>query len=609
MPRKGKSASGAYKPIEDYGIIGDLHTVALVGKDGSIDWCCLPHFDSPSIFASILDAEKGGYFKIAPVNPSVEKQMYVADTNILLTRFLSTEGVGEVIDFMPVDTGGAESSFLHQIVRQVKVIRGSVPFRIECFPAFDYARGRHELRMEAGGATFLQGQRMVGLTSTVELKPEGQGVVGEFLLHGGETVTFLLRQLEQTSDTAVLEPDFDANLALMQTAQFWRRWVSGVRYKGRWREMVERSALTLKLLTFAPTGAIVAAPTMSLPEEIGGVRNWDYRYTWIRDAAFTVYGFVRLGLTSEAERFVEFIEDRAHEVASDGSLQIMYGIHGEHQLLEEELPHLEGYRGSAPVRVGNAASEQLQLDIYGELMDTVYLANKYAKPVSYEMWQHLRPLLDYVVANWRKKDEGIWEVRGGRQQMVYSKMMCWVALDRGIRLADKRSFPGGRGSWLKARDDIYEEIMEKGWNDAKQSFVQHYDTDALDASNLLMPLTFFISPTDPRMLSTIDATMNTLVSDSLVYRYQVGKGASDGLAGGEGTFNMCTFWLVEALTRAGRLDEARSIFEKMLTYANHLGLYAEETGPSGEALGNFPQAFTHMGLISSAFNLDRALGS
>ena len=609
MPSKGKSPSGAYKPIEDYGIIGDLHTVALVGKDGSIDWCCLPHFDSPSIFASILDAEKGGYFKIAPVNPSVEKQMYVADTNILLTRFLSADGVGEVIDFMPVDTGGSESSFFHQIVRQVKVIRGSVPFRVECFPRSDYARASHELRMEAGGATFLQGRWMVGLSSKVELKPEGQGVVGEFLLHGGETVTFLLRQLEQTSDTAVLEPTFDADGALMRTAQFWRRWLSGVRYKGRWRETVERSALALKLLTFAPTGAIVAAPTTSLPEEIGGVRNWDYRYTWIRDAAFTVYGFVRLGLTSEAERFVEFIEDRAHEVASDGSLQIMYGINGEHQLPEEELPHLEGYRGSAPVRIGNAASEQLQLDIYGELMDTVYLANKYAKPVSYEMWQHLRPLLDYVVANWREKDEGIWEVRGGKQQMVYSKMMCWVALDRGIRLADKRSFPGGRGSWLKARDEIYEEIMARGWNEAKQSFVQHYDTDALDASNLLMPLTFFISPTDPRMLSTLDATMNTLVSDSLVYRYQVGKGASDGLAGGEGTFNMCTFWLVEALTRAGRLDEAREIFEKMLTYANHLGLYAEETGPSGEALGNFPQAFTHMGLISSAFNLDRALGS
>ena len=610
MPSKGKSESGAYKPIEDYGIIGDLHTVALVGKDGSIDWCCLPHFDSPSLFASILDAEKGGYFKIAPVNPSVEKQMYVADTNILMTRFLSPDGVGEVTDFMPVDTGESESSFFHQIVRQVKVIRGSVPFRVECFPAFDYARSRHELKVEAGGATFQNGQWIVGLSSKVELRPEGQGVVGEFLLHGGETVTFVLRQLEQTRDTAaVLEPAFDADRALMQTARFWRRWLSGVRYKGRWREMVGRSALALKLLTFAPTGAIVAAPTTSLPEEIGGVRNWDYRYTWIRDAAFTVYGFVRLGLTSEAEQFVEFIEDRAHEVASDGSLQIMYGINGEHQLPEEELPHLEGYRGSAPVRVGNAASEQLQLDIYGELMDTVYLANKYAKPVSYEMWQHLRPLLDYVIANWRKKDEGIWEVRGGKQQMVYSKMMCWVALDRGIRLADKRSFPGGRDRWLKERDDIYEEIMTRGWNDAKQSFVQHYDTDALDASNLLMPLTFFISPTDPRMLSTLDATINTLVSDSLVYRYQVGKGASDGLEGGEGTFNMCTFWLVEALTRAGRLDEARNIFEKILTYANHLGLYAEETGPSGEALGNFPQAFTHMGLISSAFNLDRALGS
>ena len=609
MSSKGQAGPGTYKPIEDYGIIGDLRTIALVGKDGSVDWCCFPYFDSPSLFASILDSHKGGYFKIAPVNPSIKKQMYLADTNILLTRFLSPEGVVEIVDFMPIDTGFSDSSFPHQIVRQVTVVRGLVQFRLECCPAFDYARARHDLKIELGGAVFHQGRQVVGLTSKVGLNPEGEGVVGRFSLHGGETLTFLLRHVEQTSNTLVLEPAFDADLALKQTVEFWRRWLSGVRYKGRWREMVERSALTLKLLTFAPTGAIVAAPTTSLPEELGGVRNWDYRYTWIRDAAFTVYGFVRLGLTREAERFVEFIEDRAHEVASDGSLQIMYGINGQHQLPEKELPHLEGYRGSAPVRIGNAASKQLQLDIYGELMDTIYLANKYAKPASYEMWQHVRGLLNYVVSNWHRKDEGIWEVRGGRQHMVYSKMMCWVALDRGIRLADKRSFPGDRGTWLRVRDEIYEEIMARGWNDAKGSFVQHYDTDALDASNLLMPLTFFMTPTDPRMLSTLDATINTLVSDSLVYRYQIGAGASDGLEGGEGTFNMCTFWLVEALTRAGRLDEARHTFEKMLTYSNHLGLYAEETGPSGEALGNFPQAFTHTGLISAAFNLDRALGS
>ena len=305
---------------------------------------------------------------------------------------------------------------------------------------------------------------------------------------------------------------------------------------------------------------------------------------------------------------MQWILARAHEEEKDGSLQIMYGINGEHSLVEKELRHLEGYRGSGPVRIGNAAYNQLQLDIYGELMDSVYLANKYGKPISYEVWRHLRRLLDYVCKNWRLKDEGIWEVRGGRKHFVYSKLMCWVALDRGIRLADKRSFPSDRTRWRKTRDTIYEEIMMKGWNAKRGAFVQHYGTGALDASNLLMPLTFFIAPTDPRMLKTLDATLDTLVSDSLVYRYQIGKGASDGLSGEEGTFSICTFWLVECLTRAGRVHEARLIFEKMLSYANHLGLYSEEIGPRGEALGNYPQAFTHLSLISAAFNLNRALG-
>lgn len=601
--------SQAYKPIEDYGVIGDLHTVALVGKDGSIDWCCLPHFDSPSVFASILDAKRGGFFKIAPVHPAAQKQIYLPETNVLLTRFLSPEGVGEIIDFMPLEPESIEQAYIHQIVRHVQAVRGSVHFRIECFPAFDYARAKHTLKLEPGGAVFSSNGQQFGLSSPVELHGNGGGVEAEFALNGGEKLTFVLRQASPGSDTPLIDPAFNGEQAFEKTVRFWRGWVSGIRYRGRWREVVERSTLTLKLLTFAPTGAIVAAPTTSLPEDIGGVRNWDYRYTWLRDAAFAVYGFIRLGLTREAEQFVKFIEARGHEEASDGSLQIMYGINGEHELPESELKHLEGYRGSAPVRIGNAATNQLQLDIYGELMDTIYLSNKYGNPISYDLWQHLRRLLDYVCDNWQRKDEGIWEVRGGRQHMVYSKLMCWVALDRGVRLANKRSFPGGGGRWLRTRDAIYEEIMDKGWSETRQSFVQHYETDALDSSNLLLSQTFFISPNDPRMEATLDATLNTLVSDSLVYRYQIGAGASDGLAGEEGTFNMCTFWLAEALTRAGRLDEARLMFEKMLSYANHLGLFSEETGPSGEALGNFPQAFTHMSLISSAFNLDRALGN
>jgi GH15 family glucan-1,4-alpha-glucosidase len=373
--------------------------------------------------------------------------------------------------------------------------------------------------------------------------------------------------------------------------------------------MVERSALVLKLLTFQPTGAIVASPTCGLPEEIGGVRNWDYRYTWIRDAAFTIYAFLRLGFTEEAARFMEWLQDRVREEEQvNGPLNIMYRIDGRHEIPESVLDHLEGYRGSRPVRVGNAAYDQLQLDIYGEVIDSIYLFDKHGTQIPYDLWQQLRRMLDWVSRNWELPDEGIWEVRGGRQHFVYSKMQCWVALDRGLRMALKRGLPIDATRLRTERDKIYETIMEKGWNAERNCFVQYFGSDAIDAANLLMPLVLFISPRDPRMQGTINRVMEELVSDSLVHRYQIGRGAGDGLMGREGTFSMCTFWLVEALTRAGRYEEARFIFEKMLTYANHLGLYGEEIGPSGEALGNFPQAFTHLALISSAYNLDKYLG-
>ena len=602
-----------YLPIEEYGLIGNMRTSALVGVNGSIDWFCFPYFDSPSVFGAVLDDRKGGWCKIATQgNEATHKQYYWPDTNVLVTRFLSEQGVGQVIDFMPVGLKATEAGH-HGIIRRVQAIRGNVTFRLECFPAFNYARDPHTTTLTSEGACFEAPGLSLWLGSTIPLQQEGNGVVAEFAIQEGHELTFSLQQVERIEACCGAISKDQADKLFRQTVAYWRQWLSQCTYRGRWREMVQRSALTLKLLTFEPTGAIVAAPTCSLPESIGGERNWDYRYTWIRDAAFTIYALLRIGFTEEAEKFMHWLEARCHELNPDGSLQIMYGIDGRHALNEETLSHLDGYKGSRPVRVGNGAYDQLQLDIYGELLDSVYLYNKYGSPISYDLWNHLRRLVNWVCDNWTRPDEGVWEVRGSQQHFLYSKLMCWVAVDRGLRLADKRSFPADRDRWLKVRDTIYEEIMEKGWSETRNAFVQRYGSDALDAANLMMPLVFFVSPTDPRMLRTLEAINQSpekggLVANALVHRYNVNE-TEDGLQGEEGTFNICTFWLVEALTRAGRVDEARLTFEQMLGYANHVGLYAEETGHHGEGLGNFPQAFTHLALISAAFNLDRVLGS
>ena len=602
----------SYKPIEEYGIIGDLHTVALVGTDGSIDWCCLPNFDSPSLFGAILDDQKGGYFKVSGVGQGINRQLYHPETNVLMTYFCSEEGVALLEDFMPVGGWPGRDGRPHKpvIIRRVTGVRGTKRMRLECFPGFDYARSKHRVVRADGGVVFesSDGERL-GLSLPVDdYEVYKERVILEIDLSAGESFCVVLGRMSEEESGPKTLNDEDARRLLDDTIHYWRRWLSRCTYRGRWREMVNRSVLTLKLLTFAPTGAIVAAPTCSLPELIGGSRNWDYRYTWLRDAAFTLYGFMRVGLTEEAGQFMHWLEARTAEFTNEGTLQIMYRLDGSRTINEETLDHLDGYRGSRPVRIGNGAYNQLQLDIFGELMDAVYLYNKYGSPISYDLWRQLRKMLDWVAANWRQPDEGIWEVRGGRQQFVFSKLMCWVALDRGLRLAERRSFPVDRNLWLSERDAIYETIIERGWSPQRKAFVQSFDSEVLDAANLLMPLVFFMSPTDPRMLSTIDAVLSDLTSDSLVNRYDVDQAARDGLDEGEGSFSMCTFWLVEALTRAGRLDESRFIFERMLGYSNHVGLYAEEIGPSGEALGNFPQAFTHLALISAAYNLDRALG-
>jgi GH15 family glucan-1,4-alpha-glucosidase len=600
-PGWGAPGEPRYRPIESYGLIGDLRTVALVGRDGSIDWFCPRRFDSPSLFAAILDADIGGNFRIAPAVPCSSKQLYLPDTAVLLTRFFSPGGVAEVTDFMPI---GLDPCAL---VRRVNVVRGAVEFLMWCRPAFDYARHHHRVEMVRPGlARFVAENGSASeLSSSLPLTLDGPAATCRFTLPAGAGAWFVMQPDgggERWSDEAVarhLEGDY----------RQWRDWVARMRYHGRWREMVQRSAITLKLCTYAPTGAMVAAPTTSLPETLGGRRNWDYRYAWLRDSAFTAFAFQRLGFYDEAISFNDWIEERCRETdPADPQLQIVYGIDGSSDLTEVELTHLEGYRGSRPVRIGNGAHDQLQLDVYGEVLDAVYLSDK-QEPISWELWRNLRRLLDWLADNWQQPDEGIWEVRGGRRDFVYSRLMCWVAFERAMRMQSRRGLPGDTIRWRAERDAIYEEIMARGWSEERRSFVQYYDGDVLDASNLLMPLVKFIGPRDPRMLSTLDAIQEELVSDSLVYRYHPSMAADDGLGGvDEGSFSLCSFWLVECLTRAGRLEEARLVFEKMLTYASNLGLYAEQVGDTGEALGNYPQAFTHLGLISAAWDLDRALG-
>jgi GH15 family glucan-1,4-alpha-glucosidase len=603
-----------YPNISDHGIIGDLQTAALVTTDGTIDFFCCPRFDSPSVFASLLDADRGGRFSLKPATSDyVTRQLYFPDTAMLITRFMTADGVGEVLDFMPVIEGAPTDR--HRIVRKLRVARGTMKFELNLQPAFDYGRARHTMEITDAGARF----RADGMELTVHTAGKrAAGAGGATVERSGDGLkaTFTLREAEPGGGIVVESmggepralPPAELDRLAEETGAFWRAWLSRSTYTGRWREMVSRSAMTLKLLTYQPTGAPVAAATFGLPEQAGGERNWDYRYTWIRDGSLSIHALAGLGYLEETAKFGRWLRDRAAEQAgeSSGPMKIMYRVDGSSDLGEETLDHLEGWRGSRPVRTGNGAADQLQLDIYGEAMDAVLTADSYGLTIEHTGWQAMTKIIDWLSGHWDQPDEGVWETRGGRRDFTYGRLQSWVAFDRAIRLADRHGWPANRGEWEVQRDRVYNQIMERGWHDQAGAFTQHFDTDVLDSSLLFMPLEGFLTPSDPLWQATLSAMDRELVSDSLVYRYNPAT-SPDGLRGDEGTFSLCTFLYVDALARSGRLEDAILTFNKMETYANHLGLYSEEIGQTGEQLGNFPQAFTHLSLINAAITLNAML--
>ena len=591
------SESGDYPPISAYAMVGDMHTAALVALNGSIDWCCLPRFDSPSVFAAILDAGTGGSFQIAPSARYTAEQRYLPATAVVVTTFRTEEGgVVEVTDFMPVgraDTGDRRAE-LH---RRVCCTRGAAEVVVRFRPRFDYAASTTLLSARAHGVIATDGDdEVLTLAAPTGLwwHLEDGTALATLKLAAGDEHWFVLRYDDDEVDAV---ESYASGKRLEETIAFWDAWVAKISYEGPYRKAVERSAITLKLMCYDPTGAIVAAPTMSLPEELGGIRNWDYRYSWLRDSAFVLYSFHVLGHYDEADRFMSFLK-RITRKATDAHLQIMYGIDGRRELTERTLEHLEGYRRSAPVRVGNGAYDQVQLDVYGEVLETAWLWSRH-HTISEGTWVTLKRLVDWIADHWTMRDSGIWEVRAGPQHYVLSKVMCWVALDRGIRLAQNFGLQADLERWARERDAVHADVMEKGWSEAKQSFVQYYGTEALDASNLIIPMVHFLPRDHPRVVGTVMATLRELTSDDqeLVFRYR----NDDGLPGEEGVFSICTFWLAETLAMCGDMERAERIFQRMLRHANHVGLYSEELHPvTGEFLGNFPQAFTHIALINCA---------
>ncbi|MDI1330577.1 glycoside hydrolase family 15 protein [Pseudomonas mandelii] len=588
--------------IDAHGIIGDMRSAALVNDRGSVDFFCWPEFDSPSIFCSLLDTPEAGIFQLSPDLPDARReQIYLPDTNVLQTRWLSERAVVEVTDLLPI---GDSEDDLPVLMRRVRVVSGQATFHMRCAVRHDYARARTHARMDAKDVAFeADDQPSLRLASDQTLRIDGNAAVAEFTLKQDQSAEFLLGGID--------DPRFNegaAGLCLERTLKFWRDWSGQSNYRGRWREMVNRSALALKLLTSRKHGAILAAATFGLPETPGGERNWDYRYTWIRDASFTVYAFMRLGFVQEANDYMRWLRGRVSDChGKPMKLNILYAIDGRQELPETELSHLSGHGGATPVRIGNQAYDQVQLDIFGELMDAVYLVNKYGDAISHEGWKHAVGVVDQVCETWQQEDVGIWEMRGEQHHFLHSRLMCWVALDRAIRLASKRSLPAPFSRWDQTRQAIYADIWDNFWNEERGHFVQHIGGTTLDGSMLLMPLVRFVSAKDPRWLSTLEAIQKTLVRDGMVYRYRNEDSQIDGLSGTEGAFAACSFWYVECLARAGQVEKAHLEFEQLLRYANPLGLYAEEFDSHGRHLGNTPQALTHLALISAASFLDRKL--
>lgn len=588
--------------IEAHGVIGDMRSAALIADTGSVDFFCWPDFDSPSLFTALLDSPKAGIFQLAPqLDDARRLQVYLPDTNVLLTRWISESAVVEITDLMPI---GLSEDDLPRLVRRIAVINGSSDIRMCCRVRHDYSRADTRAGMDGDDVWFeADGQPTLRLASTQAMRLDEDAAIAEFSLKEGESAEFILGGSEDP-----LVKAGQGNQCLIDTLAFWRGWIGKSNYDGRWREEVNRSALALKLLTSRKHGGIIAAATFGLPETRGGERNWDYRYTWIRDASFTVYAFMRLGYTSEANAFVQWVRARVGDCCEEQArLGIVYSLQGAEELPEANLDHLSGFAGSKPVRIGNGADKQYQLDIYGELLDAVYLANKYGEAISHEGWKHVVTLVDRVCQHWQEKDVGIWEIRGEGRHFLHSRLMCWVALDRAIRLANKRSLPAPFMRWDEVRQAIHDDIWNNFWDADAGHFVQSLGSQEVDGSMLLMPLVRFVGASDPRWLATLETIERELVRDGMVYRYRNDGVNSDGLQGEEGAFTACSFWYVECLARAGRVEQAHLEFTQLLRYASPLGLYAEEFDRHGRHLGNTPQALSHLALISAASFLDRKL--